>query len=159
MDSQPWQDSTVGPTYRERLWPSPGVWLMVPVVAAAVFVTLMPVGTSTAVVAASAVTAGLVAWGVLSTPVVAVQDGELLAGRAHVPVSLVGSTAVARGEDARQERGPRLDARAYLLLRGWVDPVLKVQIVDPQDPTPYWLLSTRSPDALAQALERARAAS
>jgi hypothetical protein len=55
----------------------------------------------------------------------------------------------------RQARGPGLDARAFLCLRGWVQTGARVRIDDPQDPTPYWLLSTRHPDRLAAALAAA----
>ena len=57
-----------------------------------------------------------------------------------------------RGAEATAERGTRLDARAWLLLRGWLDPVTKIELRDPDDPTPYWLLSTRHPDELAAAV-------
>ena len=69
---------------------------------------------------------------------------------------LVGTLASFVGEEARLERGQRLDARAYLLIRGWVDPVIKVELLDVNDPAPYWLISTRRPDAVAAAIERAR---
>ena len=54
------------------------------------------------------------------------------------------------------QRGQLLDARAYLLIRGWVDPVLRVEVVDSDDPTPYWLLSTRHPESIAAAIAAAR---
>jgi Protein of unknown function (DUF3093) len=139
------------------LWPSVGVWLLVPVMAGAALVSLLPVGTAVAVVGAVAVALALAAWAVLASPTIAVVDGELVAGRARVPVTLLGRSLPARGPDARQQRGPELDARAFLLIRGWVDPVLKVELVDPDDPTPYWLLSTRRPEALAEAVETAQA--
>ena len=133
------------------------MWLLVPVMAGAALVSLLPVGTAVAVVGAVAVALALAAWAVLASPTIAVVDGELVAGRARVPVTLLGRSLAARGPDARQERGPELDARAFLLIRGWVDPVLKVELVDPNDPTPYWLLSTRRPEALAEAVETAQA--
>jgi hypothetical protein len=30
--------------------------------------------------------------------------------------------------------------------------VVRVELTDPEDPTPYWLVSSRRPDALARAL-------
>lgn len=146
------------PDYSERLWPSLGVWVLVPVVTGAVVVSLLPIGVVPAVVGAVVVAALLLTWAVMATPVVAVDAGQLVAGRARVPVSLLGDAVVARGADARTERGPRLDARAYLLIRGWIDPVVRVQLRDPADPTPYWLVSTRHPERLVQALEKARTA-
>lgn len=144
--------------YSERLWPSPGVWLLVPVVTGAALVSLLPIGVVPAVVGAVVVAALLLGWAVMSAPVVAVGAGQLVAGRARVPVSVLGDVVVARGAQARAERGPSLDARAYLLIRGWVDPVVRVQLRDPADPTPYWLVSTRHPERLVQALESARTA-
>jgi hypothetical protein len=48
--------------------------------------------------------------------------------------------------------GPGADARAYLLLRPYLKRAVKVEITDPADPAPYWLLSTRHPDRLAGAI-------
>ena len=46
----------------------------------------------------------------------------------------------------------RLDARAWLLVRGWIPGVARITLDDPTDPTPYWLVSTRDPEGLAAAL-------
>jgi hypothetical protein len=52
----------------------------------------------------------------------------------------------------RQARGIRLDARAYLCIRGWLPAGARVILDDPEDPTPYWLVSSRRPEALARAV-------
>ena len=57
-----------------------------------------------------------------------------------------------RGPRAVAMRGVELDARAHLVLRGWVGPVVLVTLDDPDDPTPAWLVSTRRPEHLAEAL-------
>jgi hypothetical protein len=41
--------------------------------------------------------------------------------------------------------GRDADARAYLLLRPYLKRAVRVEITDPADPTPYWLVSTRHP--------------
>jgi hypothetical protein len=143
--------------FGERLWPSVGVWLMIPLVAGIAVVAFTPIGVAVGVSVGLLIAAVLLAIAVYTTPKVAVRDGELVAGKAHVPVGLVGEVTVARGEDARIQRGPALDARAFLLIRGWVDPLVRVELRDPQDPTPYWLVSTRRPEELARALGAARA--
>lgn len=141
--------------YRERLWPSPGVWAMVPLMGVTAAVAVFPVSPVAAGVSAVLVMAVLVFWGVRSSPVVAVDDGHLVAGRARLPLVHVGAVEAWRGEDARQQRGPRLDARAHLLLRGWVGPVVTVALTDPDDPTPYWVVSTRAPERLRDAIDTA----
>ena len=39
-----------------------------------------------------------------------------------------------------------------MLLRSYVPTALRVEVTDPEDPTPYVYLSTREPQALAAAL-------
>jgi hypothetical protein len=51
--------------------------------------------------------------------------------------------------------GRDADARAYLLLRPYVRRAVRIEITDPRDTTPYWLLSTRHPERLAAALSSA----
>ena len=83
-------------------------------------------------------------------------EEELVAGHARIPMALVGDPTAYRGEDATLERGRLLDARAWLLIRGWIKPVVKVPLLDQDDPAPYWLLSTRNPDQLVRVLGEAR---
>ena len=55
------------------------------------------------------------------------------------------------GDDAIGSR-PALDPAAYVLHRNWVGPMVLVVLDDPDDPTPYWLVSTRHPDKVLSAL-------
>lgn len=142
--------------YSERLWPSPPTWLVAPGLGAGAALILLPVSSAVAVVGAVVVTA-LAGWAlVAASPRIEVTAGQLRAGRAHVPVDVLGEATWADGEEARLERGPRLDARAYLCIRGWVRPVVRIPLDDPADPTPYWLVSSRRPAELAAALAAAR---
>jgi hypothetical protein len=91
----------------------------------------------------------------LASPVIEVTATEFIAGKARVPLELVGSAVGFAGAEASAERGPRLDARAWLVIRGWIDPVVRVELNDPIDPVPYWLISTRRPDELVAAIAAA----
>jgi hypothetical protein len=51
------------------------------------------------------------------------------------------------------------DARAYLLLRPYLKRGVRVDIVDPDDPTPYWLVSCRRPEDLVSAVRVGRSRS
>ena len=95
---------------------------------------------------------------VAATPRVAVVDGALIAGRARIPVHLLGRAAALDRAGVREAMGPGLDARAYVCLRAWVGRAVRVDVVDEQDPTPYWVVSTRHPQQLLAAIEQARAA-
>ena len=148
------------PLHSERLWPSPGTWLMAPLTGALAAVCLLPVGAAPAVVAA-VVGVALVVAGLLraSALVEVTHEHGLRAGPAVVPARFLSSGTAARGEAARQLRGPALDARTHRCLRGWVDGVVLVALDDPDDPTPSWLVSSRRPEELLAAVDAARAAS
>lgn len=81
-----------------------------------------------------------------------VSDGWFTAGRARIEARHLGAIEALDAEDTRRVAGVDADARAYLLLRPYVKRSVRVEIIDPADPAPYWLVSSRHPDALAAAL-------
>lgn len=86
---------------------------------------------------------------------VRVTGGELVAGRARIPVTALGTPVPLDAEETRLLAGREADARAYLLLRPYLKRSVRVPVEDPADPTPYWLVSTRRPADLAAAIEAA----
>lgn len=89
---------------------------------------------------------------------VRVRDGVLHVPGARVPLSVVGAVRPLDAEQTRRLRGPTADVRAHVATRAWLPRAVQVQIEDPEDDTPYWLVGTRRPERLAQVLEAARAA-
>ena len=64
------------------------------------------------------------------------------------PGSRPSTSAPAEALDAEATRrvaGVEADARAYLLLRPYLKRAVRVEITDPADPAPYWLVSTAAP--------------
>ena len=90
------------------------------------------------------------------SPVIAVEDGTLRAGRARIPVELLGEPAALEGEDARRGRGVGLDPRSWHVIRGGIDGIVVDSRDDPDDPTPAWVLVDPTPDRLAAAVRRAQ---
>jgi hypothetical protein len=84
--------------------------------------------------------------------VIEVSGSRLRVGRASIALDLLGGCTAYEGPEAFAERGTRLDARAFLCIRGWIKPVVKMRIADPLDPTPYWLVSSRRPGDLIDAV-------
>ena len=143
--------------YRERLWPAAWLYVSTALVIPASFLILLPVSIPAGIVTAVVLYAGCVAALMLSAPVIEVTDTHFHAGRAHLPLDAAGAVTGFDGDEASLERGRRLDARAWLLIRGWVSPVVRVEVTDETDPAPYWLVSTRQPDAVISAFAKARA--
>ena len=154
-------NSPDGPTtpatlYHERIRPSAWVFVTTALVIPASLLVFLPINLLTGVIVAVVLYLAIVLVLVATSPVIEVSDGELVAGRARVPVGLISAVTPFRGEEATLQRGRLLDARAWLLIRGWVSPVVKIDIADENDPTPYWIVSTRTPDSLVAALLKAR---
>jgi hypothetical protein len=80
------------------------------------------------------------------------EEPELWVGDAHLPLRHAGQVDVIDRAGKRRALGPDGDPAAFVVHRGWVGPVVRVWLTDPADPTPYWLFSTRRPEALAQLL-------
>lgn len=137
--------------FRERLSVPAWMYLATALVIPAALIVFAPinfgVGVGCAIVLYGAIVFALLA----GAPTLVVTDAEFRAGRATIEREFVGEAEAFTGTAARDERGPRLDARAWLLLRGGI-PVVKVPVTDPADPVPYWLVSTRRPHELAETL-------
>ncbi|GIG29938.1 hypothetical protein Cma02nite_25380 [Cellulomonas marina] len=144
--------------HRERLTVGRGGWLFALLLVVTFGAVLIPVDPLLAVAGGlvAAVVVGVAL--VRSAPVVEVTTSTLRAGGAAVPVHLLGAVQPLDVQETRTALGPGLDARAHVCLRGWIPTVVRADLDDPADPTPYWLVSTRSPEALAAALVRAGAA-
>ncbi|GAB3153998.1 hypothetical protein GCM10027058_23620 [Microbacterium neimengense] len=150
------QNMTSDVVYRERLSPSLRTLVAAAVCAPMVALALSPVDTTIALVAGAAV-AALIIWALMaSAPRVEVSEGELRAGRAHIPVDLLGAPVAYTGEDARFARGRDADPRSWMLVRGGIGGAVVIPVEDADDPTPAWVVSSRTPDRLAAAVRRAQ---
>ncbi len=138
--------------FTERLLPGVGGWFGVVIFALVLGIALSVVNLLTAVVGAvvALVVGGALAW--WTSPVVAVGDGELVAGSAHIPLELLGEVTVLDRDGVHQAMGTQWDPRAFACLRTWAGGGVRVEIVDPSDPTPYWIVSSRRAHDLAAAL-------
>jgi len=90
---------------------------------------------------------------------VAVEGQTLRAGRAHIALEHVGEVTALDADAVRRQAGVDADARAYLLLRPYLKRAVRVDITDPADPTPYWLVSCRRPEQVVTAVRVGRTGS
>lgn len=142
-------------TYRERL-SAPVSWWAAAVGFALVWGWIFLIATKWSiaiVVTLLLVAAGCYAvWRYGSVLVTVGADG-LRVGPAFVEAHHVGAVRPLDRAAYRTQLGTGADARAYLVTRPYLDHGVVVTIDDPDDPAPYWLLSSRHPEALAAALD------
>ena len=135
--------------YRERLTPNLGWHLALLLLIPMGFGMLAPINVTWGIVNAIVVYAAGLAWLVLGAPQIVVTETELRAGRATISrAHVAGATVVERADRAHTLS----DARAWKVIRAWIPRGVTVTIQDQNDPTPYWYMSSRSPEKLVGAL-------
>ena len=145
-------------SYRERLF-APPLWWIVGMVSMLTFGAIVwtgfDLGITLAVFAAMiAITAAfLLNWG---RATIEVTGTELRVGRQALPLTQAGEVRPLDERQARALRGPRADPTAYILIRPYLRYAVYVEVTGPDAATPYWLLATRHPAALAAAIESSR---
>lgn len=147
-------------TYRERLY-IPWWWAVIALLfwasLAVAVLAYVPLGPAVAfsVLAAIGIGVALLAYG---STLIGVEGATFAAGRYRVSGEYIAGAAALTGEDARRAVGPEADHRAFLFTRPFVTGLVRVDLQDPADPHPYWLVSSRRPEKLAAAVESARVA-
>jgi hypothetical protein len=145
---------TASPAYAERLgvplrWWVQGTMFVATLWLAVVVAVPGPTAWVTTAIALAALAGGLGAYG---NARVSIEGTTFRAGRAHIDATYVGTATALDADQTRRAAGVEANARAYLVMRPYLKRAVKVEITDPADPTPYWLVSSRRPDQLASAL-------
>jgi hypothetical protein len=83
---------------------------------------------------------------------VSVVDGVLHVPGARVPVALVDRAVPLDPVSLRRLSGPQRHPWAHLARKGFVPTAVLVELDDPEDDTPYWVVSTRRPAELVAAV-------
>ncbi|PZM89461.1 MAG: DUF3093 domain-containing protein, partial [Actinobacteria bacterium] len=82
--------------------------------------------------------------------------GKLLSADARLPVRFVADAVPLDSAGRREVLGVGADPLAFVVQRPWISGAVQVVLNDPDDPTPYWVVSTRHPLRLAAAILAAR---
>ncbi|MBV9095780.1 MAG: DUF3093 domain-containing protein [Streptosporangiaceae bacterium] len=95
----------------------------------------------------------------LGRATIEVGDGTLRAGGAVLPLTAVSEVIALDEKQSTRLRGPRGDPAARLYLRPYLKQSVYVAVDSPApggSKAPYWLIGTRHPAELADAIERCR---
>jgi len=84
---------------------------------------------------------------------ISVDDEWLIVGRARIERSYVGQVSALERDEYFLTRGRNADPASFLALRFWINRGVKVELTDARDATPYWLISSKNPSALKEALK------
>ena len=92
----------------------------------------------------------IVCLGLFAAPTLKLTKHSLSIGKVQIPTKYIKNVTVIETNAQQSEKGPKLDPAAYIRFQVGVKGLLKVELNDPNDPTPYWLISSRNPDVVAK---------
>jgi hypothetical protein len=75
-------------------------------------------------------------------------SGELRVRGAHIPLNDLSGAVELDATTLRRVVGREGDPAAFISIRPWIGPGVQLWLDDPEDPTPYWVLSSRRPRAI-----------
>lgn len=135
--------------YQERALPSLGFYAATLFIPVALFLIALPFSEVVGLIVAaiSILTIIFLSW--FLAPLITLTSEYLSVGKVIIERKFLGAAKEVSGKDAFLERGPRMDTRAFTRFQIGVKSLVKIELVDPQDPTPYWLIATRNPEVLA----------
>jgi len=87
-----------------------------------------------------------------SSLVIEVDEVELRVGKAHIDKKFCGEVIVLTPAQMSLQRTREADPAAYLAIRFWTAHGVKIEVRDDRDQTPYWLVTSKHGEELAQAL-------
>ena len=140
--------------FRERVLPSWPNLALPALLLPSVYAVMLPIDRFLALPIAALCTLAFVGIIFSSAPMLELTEESFTARGATIDLKLLGKAEVIEREDIFAELGTNLDARAWLSIQASIKGMVKVEVLDPQDPTPYWLISTRKPEHLAKLLNR-----
>lgn len=141
-----------GVLYREHAFPPVIWWIVAALISGMTLLIVYPVWPAGGVATPFVVCAAVFFCLYKLSPAIVVTEHELFAGPAHISHSQLGEVRALDVSQTAWECGPGLDARAFLHTRPWLRTAVRITLHDPEDPTPYWIISTRRPEQLARVL-------
>ena len=83
---------------------------------------------------------------------ITVTKGWFLVGPAAIERAFIHNFKALELKEYKRIRGVDADPASYLQIRFWVNTAIKIDLRDPKDKTPYWLISTNRANELAKVL-------
>jgi hypothetical protein len=83
-----------------------------------------------------------------------ITDDEVRVRGAHVALRYVSGAVALDAGTLRRVVGREGDPAAFVSIRPWIGPGVQLWLDDADDPTPYWVVSSRHPERVVAALRR-----
>jgi hypothetical protein len=139
--------------FKETVYPGLGLYLALTPLPPAIWLTFLPFDATLGVIMGSGAYAAAVGFFVFKSPKIFLDDEYLRVSNAKIEREFISNVRPIAKSETFRARGAELDSRAFTRFQIGVNTMLRIEISDPRDSTPYWLLSTRKVKKLARALD------
>jgi hypothetical protein len=137
-------------SYIERVFPGLSFFLATLFAPAALYLIVLAFDDLWALITFVVSELAIIFLGLFAAPTLSLSSKTLSIGNVKIPTQYVKAITVVEASAQQSEKGPKLNPSAYVRFQVGVKGLLKVELNDPNDPTPYWLISSRNPDLVAK---------
>ena len=116
------------------------------------WLTFAPINATFGLVSGILATILVVGMMIANSTRITVSNGQLQVGKAKIDAKFIGVCGEVAFAPRFAQRVPNLDPKAFLRLQNSRRGLVKIEILDEADPTPYWLVSTKNPQQLLAAI-------
>ena len=85
---------------------------------------------------------------------IGVDHNQLRIDKAHIELKYLGKVTVLDSNAMRLLRTRDADPAAFLAIKFWSSKGIKIEVTDPRDATPYWLITSKRGEKLAALLTK-----
>jgi hypothetical protein len=142
--------------YSELVTPRWTSFLPLALILPTFWLTFAPINAHIGLISGLFVTVLVTALMIGSSPKIRVSASQIQVGKAQIHAKFIGSCEEVAYAPRFAQRVPNLHPSAYLRLQNSRHGLVKLEILDRGDPTPYWLISTKNPQRLIAAIELAK---
>lgn len=83
---------------------------------------------------------------------ISINQDEFRFDNAHIEVKYLGNITVLEAPEMKLLRTRDADPAAFLAIKFWTPTGVKIELKDPRDPTPYWLITSKRGEEIAALL-------
>jgi len=141
------------PIFQEKLSWSWWLWCFAIFMAGSLSIAVWAAIGNDAAITISLIQLGLLIFTARRTALeITLTKGWLLVGPAAIERAFIHNFIALDFKEFKRIRGVDADPASYLQIRFWVNAAIKIDLRDPKDKTPYWLISTNRANELAKLL-------
>jgi hypothetical protein len=142
--------------YRERVTPRWTNFIPLTLIFPTFWLTFSPINEAAGFISGVLVTLFVLVLMIVNSPTIEIRQGQIRVSKARIETRYLGKVEMAPLAPRFAQRVPNLDARAFLALQNSQKGLVKLEISDKKDPTPYWVFSTKNPEAVVRAVLQAK---